>query len=349
MKNKYTKAIKYAAAGLGIVLVAPFCPTMLHAMNRNYEPETGVIEQTMPICEPLTEIKVVSFNIAHCRGPMTTGTAFELDYDMSIDSPQQVYKCLDDIAEMLVRENADIALLQEIDRDAVWSYGIPFTKYLAEKSGMNYYAYGARYDFLWFPFPYMRENGKIEMTMHFDMGNAILSKYPLSGCENIAFDGQSIKDWIVGEERYLSCNADINGKNVEIITTNLDAFSADNRIYESYQIIGHLQNEGLQGIIGGDLNALMPDAIPFMPNYNEAGYNETAMESLIASGMFNIYMLNVDPTDPRYHTSNTLGLFQTVDYIIPTKNIEIKDYYVVNVELSDHMPVAATIVIDDIQ
>ena len=52
-------------------------------------------------------------------------------------------------------------------------------------------------------------------------------------------------------------------------------------------------------------------------------------------------MLSVDPNNTEYYTSDTENLYWTVDYIIPTNDILIKDYHVIDVELSDHMPVAA--------
>ena len=56
-------------------------------------------------------------------------------------------------------------------------------------------------------------------------------------------------------------------------------------------------------------------------------------------------MLSVDPNNTEYYTSDTENLYWTADYIIPTNDILIKDYHVIDVELSDHMPVAATLVI----
>lgn len=55
----------------------------------------------------------------------------------SIKSPSQVYKCLDDFAELIKKENADVVLLQEVDKSSVWSYGIEFMPYIAEKQGWD--------------------------------------------------------------------------------------------------------------------------------------------------------------------------------------------------------------------
>jgi endonuclease/exonuclease/phosphatase family metal-dependent hydrolase len=72
-------------------------------------------------------------------------------------------------------------------------------------------------------------------------------------------------------------------------------------------------------------------------------------QALIDSGLFNIYMQDIDPLDATYFTSDTENMYWTADYIIPTRDVEITDYHVVDARFSDHMPVAATLVIDYIQ
>jgi len=321
------------------------CVSIFNAMANDTSAEMAVIapEQENSY-EPSTEIKVVTYNIAHCRGALTYDNMDQLDQDLTIDSPQQVYKCLDDIAEMLVNEDADIALLQEVDKKAVWSYDIDFMPYLAEKAGMRYYAYGARYDFVWWPFEYQRANGAWIDTVYFNMGNAILSKYPIVSVENKPFDEQSFLDWIAGEEKYLDSVINIEGKNIRVISAHLDSLDSEVRAREALRLANEVRNRGMPTVIGGDFNSILPGARYLMPLDSEMQTDNT-MNVLTDSGLFEIYMLNVSPADSRYYTSNTTGLFRTMDYIIPTKDIEIKNYYVVDVELSDHKPVAATLLI----
>ena len=152
-------------------------------MANDFSAERGTIEQTVENSyEPSNEIKVITYNLAHCRGSYDfygnnervdeLNRMDDLDMDLTINSPEQVYKCLDDVAEMLIREDADIVLLQETDKDATWSYGIDFTPYLAEKAGMDYYAYGSKYDFVWWYFMSIKEqtgNGLTLFTLILEM------------------------------------------------------------------------------------------------------------------------------------------------------------------------------------
>lgn len=337
--------LKKALLAAGILGVSSAgCASIFNALTNDYGAENRVIRETGGNrYEPETEVKVIAYNIAHCRGPLTYDNLDELDQDLTIDSPERVYKCLDDIAEMLVNENAGIALLQEVDKKAVWSYDIDFTPYLAEKAGMAYYAYGARYDFVWWPYEHQRANGTWIDTVYFNMGNAVLSKHPIVTAENKAFDEQSFLDWIAGEERYLDSVISIEGKDVRVISVHFDANNAETREREGRALINEVQSRQMPAIIGGDFNAILQEVRCHMPRYDLQQQNDETMQMLLDSGLFNFYIADVDPCDSRYYTSNTTGLFRTVDYIIPTNDIEIIDYYVVDAELSDHKPVAAVL------
>ena len=96
-------------------------------------------------------------------------------------------------------------------------------------------------------------------------------------------------------------------------------------------------------VFGGTLHILIPAARETCTWCSDEYM--VAMQNLIDSGLFNIYMLGVDALDKKYFTADTENLYWTADYIIPTRDVEIKDYYVADARLSDHMPVAAVLVI----
>ncbi|MFH1065126.1 MAG: hypothetical protein V1734_01320 [Nanoarchaeota archaeon] len=332
-------AAAFAAAGL-LGIAGMVGPTLIHAAFRDTEAEIVTVkENENNSYEASTEIKIITYNIAHCRGPYDfygNNGMNDLEMDLTIESPEEVYKCLDDVAEMLVRENAGIVLIQETDKDATWSHGIDFMPYLAKKAGMNYYAYGAKYDFLWAGYPFKDRRGWSEL--HFNIGNGILSKHPIISAENKAFDSRSFLDWIVGEEKYLDAVISINGKETRIISTHFNFGEI-----ETKRIINEAESSAMPLIFGGTLHLVIPTLIESAPRLK--WWSANAMKLLDDSGLFSIYMLGVDPNSAEYYTSDTENLYWTADYIIPTKNIQIKDYYVINVELSDHKPVAATLTI----
>ncbi len=340
MKRRRKWIIGASAFLIAVIIIIISVP-LLNALFSSKNAEIGVVRTIEGNSyEPSTEIKVLSYNLAHCRGSYdfygkTTGLD-DLDMDLSIDSPEQVYKCLDDIAELIKNEKADIVLLQEVDRDAVWSFGIDFTPYLAEKTGLGYYTYGPKHDFAVLPYFRKKANGEWIYWLYFEIGNAILSKYPIVSAENRGFEKMSFRSWISGEEKYLAAVVDINGKNVRVISTHFNKGQI-----EIKKIIEEAKASAIPLVFGGTLHILLPAARETCNWCNEEYAN--AMQEAIDSGLFNIYMARVDALDKKYFTSDTENLYWTADYIIPTKDVEIKEYSVVGAELSDHLPVAAVL------
>lgn len=337
-------AAAFATAGfLGIASMV--APTAIHAAFSNTSAEIVTLQENKNNSyEESTEVKIITYNIAHCRGPYDfygkhSGMT-DLEMDLTIESPAQVYKCLDDVAEMILREKADIVLIQEIDKDATWSFGIDFTPYLARKAGMNYFAYGAKHDFLWGGYPFGGRKGWDEL--HFNVGNAVLSKYPIVSAENKEFDSRTLIDYIAGEEKYLDAIVNIHGKETRIISTHFNSGEI-----ETKRIIEEAKKSEMPLVFGGTLHLIIPAEEEADPELKWCSAD--AMGLLKDSGLFSIYMLGVSHNDTSYYTSDTENLYWTADYVIPTKDIKIKEYHVIDVELSDHKPVAATLVINDAQ
>lgn len=343
MKKRNKKIILWIIAVIIASFVAVAAIPLLNALFSNKEAETGVISPLADNSyEASTEVKVLSYNMAHCRGSYdfygkTTGLD-DLDMDLTIDSPEEVYKCLDDFAEFIKNEKADIVLLQEVDKDAIWSFGIDFTPYLAEKAGLGYYAYGPKHDFAAFPY-YRKSEARNIYRLYYEIGNAILSKYPIISAENKGYGSTGFTSWISGEEKYLNALIDVKGKQVRVISTHFGRGQAETR-----KIIEETKKGGKPLVFGGTLHIILPSAKETCSWCNEE-YSD-AMQEAIDSGLFNIYMLGVDALDKKYFTADTENLYWTADYIIPTKDIEIKEYYVGDAMLSDHLPLAAVLEIE---
>ncbi|MDD4877741.1 MAG: hypothetical protein PHO02_01745 [Candidatus Nanoarchaeia archaeon] len=335
------------AMGAAFIAASAGCAVVFNAMSRDFSAETGYVgTSAQQQYENSNEIKIISANLAHCRGPYDfygDGRHLdELDMDLTINSPEQVYKCLDDFAEMFMREDADIVLLQEADKNAVWSYGIDFVPYLAQKAGMDYYAYGSKYDFVWWPYEHQRANGQWIDTLYFDIGNGIISKYPILTAGNKPFGEQDFVGWIAGEERYIDARISINGRQARFISTHFGAGEIESRL-----MIEEAKKAGMPLVFGGTLHLVTPAALEANPSLSWCSAN--AMRILDDSGLFSIYMLGIDPLDRTYYTSDTQNLYWTADYIIPTNDFAITDYHVIDAELSDHKPVSATLVFNELK
>lgn len=340
MKKRKKWILWISAFIIAVILVIAGIP-LLNALFSSKKAELGMIA---PLADnphgPSTEVKVLSYNMAHCRGSYdfygTNRGMDDLDMDLTIDSPEQVYRCLDDFAEFIANEKADIVLLQEVDKKAVWSFGIDFMPYLAEKAGLGYYAYGARHDLSVLPYFRKKSGGEWIYWLYFDLGNAILSKYPIVSAENKGFGEKGFRTWISGEEKYLDAIIDIEGKDARVVSTHFGSGLKESRV-----MIEEAGKSPMPFVFGGTLHILVPAAKETCPWCSDE-YSD-AMQSLIDSGLFNIYMARVDALDNQYFTADTENLYWTADYIIPTKDVEILDYYVADAGLSNHMPVAAVL------
>jgi endonuclease/exonuclease/phosphatase family metal-dependent hydrolase len=243
---------------------------------------------------------------------------------------------------MLIKEKADIVCLNEVDWKATWSYNINYVKYLAEKAGYNHYSFGTKWDQLW-PFFWVRETDAIFPFLKVHIGNAILSKHPVVKAKNKSFDGEDAIDWLMGEHTYLDALIDVNGKELRTICTHLDSDSAENRIIEVKKLIQEARYSDVPIIIGTDFNSVLSKAKKRSKVLQREYQGDNAMDIIVNSGLFNVYMEKVDPADTRYHTSNSGEEYKTIDFIITTKDLEIEEYRVLHDIYSDHKAVFAKI------
>jgi endonuclease/exonuclease/phosphatase family metal-dependent hydrolase len=178
--------------------------------------------------------------------------------------------------------------------------------------------------------------------MRLKSGVAVLSRYPFEA-DSVPYSRAGFIGWLIGHNHYLDATFGLGGKRFRVIDAHLDSESEQRRESEALAIISGVREKALPAIVTGDLNAIMPAAKPSMRW--RMFDNDTTMESFIDSGLFSIYMLGIDPADKSYLTGNTEELFKTVDYIVPTKDISIEEYYVVRAFGSDHLPVAAVVIV----
>jgi len=162
----------------------------------------------------------MTYNIHHANPPANPG---KIDVDA--------------IAQVIIREKADLVLLQEVDVHTNRSGSdLHESERIAALTGMHSLFFKSiDYD-----------NG--------EYGIAILSKYSLKQGERLALPTLASTK---GEPRSLAqAVIEINGKEMVIACTHLDAQHADtNRILQAAAIREHFKNEKRPIILGGDFNA----------------------------------------------------------------------------------------------
>ncbi|KQW48456.1 hypothetical protein ASC77_06770 [Nocardioides sp. Root1257] len=141
---------------------------------------------------------------------------------------------LEQIAAEISALDADVVLLQEVDRNRRWSAHVDEPAYLAAKLGM-YYAFGTN----------VRRSGNSEY------GTAILSTYPVSDASNTL-----LPNGPGGQQRgLLRVVVSPFGSPISIYVTHLENTSSTIRLAQARSIAQIVAQDPHPKILGGDLNA----------------------------------------------------------------------------------------------
>ncbi|MFK7770196.1 MAG: endonuclease/exonuclease/phosphatase family protein, partial [Mariniblastus sp.] len=177
-------------------------------------------------------------------------------------------------------------------------------------------------------------------------GNAILSKFPLSGVNPINYPPEKHwEDWLVGCKRGVVCEVTLNEiTSVRVAAIHLEHRSESVRL-ASAKLLGDLAKQsGPPLILAGDFNSTPSD----FPNSTKTNDGDNTLDWIIESGLFEIRP-DSNPTDEQY-TFSSYSPRSVIDWImIPAggkPTLSFVDYRSIDTDLSDHRPVIADIEIN---
>ena len=183
--------------------------------TRSSEP---VPSATSTVCVPrdrATRLTVLTFNMHSARthdGSVRLGT----------------------IAEELARWDADVVLLQEVDRGRIWTGRVDMPSVLAEHLGMTW-TFGA--------------NVRRSATNQY--GTAILSRHPIVASRNLPLPAPPGTQ----QRGLLHATIDVEGIPMSVYDTHLENASRTARLQQIHTITPVLRADPRPKIFGGDLNA----------------------------------------------------------------------------------------------
>jgi endonuclease/exonuclease/phosphatase family metal-dependent hydrolase len=266
---------------------------------------------------PSNRLRVVTYNIAHGRGPIEDnwkgGTADER------------LARLNRIGDLLKEMHADVIVLNEVDFDSSWSFGVDQAAYLAERAGYTHWAEERNLDFrvLW-------------RTWRF--GNAVLSRYPIVEAREVSLPGEVGWETILaGKKRGVLCKLDANGTQFQVLAAHLSHRSEPVRVASAQMILNLAAAADSPILVAGDLNST-PTGFPH--SHIDAG-GKNAIDVLDASGQF-IRRPELAPQESGM-TYPSIDGKSVIDWILIPKSWQFHDYQVKLSELSDHRPVIAEI------
>jgi endonuclease/exonuclease/phosphatase family metal-dependent hydrolase len=322
-KRKALKIVLLLIAALFSLVVAWFLIGRLTAPGRRL----AIIELHGPKLHfsgksKSNEIRIGTYNIAHGRG--------NTDTNWSGDGKKERDRRLLEISDFLRNENLDIIVLNEVDFNCTWSYGVNHARYIAARTGHKYRIEETNLDL---SLPLLRIR----------CGNAILSRYPLDNSAVVDLPSYTMfEGLVIGKKRGVMATVRPEGREPFcVLALHLDDRSEKIRV-ESVEkiapIISDCTSRGLPLVIAGDLNSGFPG---FHRSFGSS-YKDNAMAKLRAVGEFRF---RPDGKPKKADMTYPAGkVNRTIDWIIPTTHFTFSEYKVIPVSYSDHYPVIAGLI-----
>lgn len=252
----------------------------------------------------MNRLRIVTWNIAHGRG-LCPIQGFQTVKGMKAH--------LRRMAELLVKLDADVVALQEIDQDSRWAGNFDHLEYLREHTGHPHALLGVT----------TRRSGLFNLCY----GNAFLSRHVLEEGEAVAFGRRT-----VGEKGFLFAEISPQGRRVPLINLHLHYRSRAARMDQIGQVFRYLAQRH---------NARSPYwSVPpvVCGDFNTSGKAQDATAGLLAElEYFGAYALH--PQDGATFPSPLPT--RALDFVLVPAELRVARSGVVSSWLSDHRPVLA--------
>lgn len=310
-----TLAIPAVAAAWFIVvrIISPW------QVVKAFELETVENEKTGANSSPL---RVACYNIAHGRGGKLGSTNWE-----GGDRATKLER-LKQIAELLRNAELDIVVLNEVDFSSFWSGHMDQAKVIAQEAGYRYIVEQRNIDAA-IPFVSLR------------FGNAILSKLPLSNPIFLDYPHPSRLEEILfgGFKDGVAATATLpDGQQVQIVAVHL-SLEGETYRQESVRLFMDLHTQSsLPMIAMGDFNSTAKGCPGYAVDPSGLNCIETLLDSSPWSTLFDRQSIHSDTfTFPSEKPD------RVIDWIFVTSPWHIREKRILTTELSDHLPVTATV------
>lgn len=211
-----------------------------------------------------TNIKVLTFNTGYASLSETEDFVMDGGQKGRMDTQAEVETNLEGISSILIRENADIVLLQEVDVDSKRSYEIDQLAHYQDILGTSsVLAYNYRCIFVPFPLSLSQMMGKV------NSGIATFSEYYYEDAERIQLPGSF--SWPINLANLKRCilitrfSVESSDKELVVINVHLSAYDDGTMRLEETQALQAIMideySNGNYVIVGGDFNQTFPDGV----------------------------------------------------------------------------------------
>ena len=297
------------------------------------------------------EIKLISWNVGYCN--LGANADFFMDGGTKVVSQtrEELNNNIKNITEKLNEFDADVTLLQEVDKGSYRSYNVDEEKIISDKfqDRLSSFAFNFKALFVPYPFPPLR---------NVEAGVMSLSKLKAESSERVSLPVPF--KWPVSTCNLKRCllvsRLPISGsdKKLVIVNLHLEAYdSGEGKAAQTQFLLDTIEKEYKEGnyvIAGGDFNQTFTNVdVSKFDVGNEGMWKPGKLDADKFAENFNLYMDVSSPTcrslDKAYNKANSKFQYYAIDGFIVSKNIEVLSQRTIGLDFenSDHNPVEITI------
>lgn len=285
-------------------------------------------------------LSVVVWNVAWGYGRGSEGRA-------ESKPAEHFERTLDEMARVLREADADLVFLQEVDFDCTRSHGTHQARVLAREGGYPFVAEATSWVANWVPFPYWPPSAQFGRMRS---GGAVLSRYPIEHNEVTWLPKPDENPFwynLFSPFRYhQEVGIRWHGAPVTLFNAHLEAFSVSNRQDQASRLVDAILQAPRPLLVGGDLNALPPEADPRsgFEDEPEVSYENDRTVALLRSvedlrDAFPPERYDADPEE--FATFPAHAPNRKLDHLLFSPEFETLEARVLRSEageLSDHLP-----------
>jgi len=260
-------------------------------------------------------LRFASFNIAHGRGTNASNWSDRSEREARLKQ----------IADLLKRERVDIAVLNEVDFDSVWSGHQDQARVIAREAGFEHVMEQRNFNVA-FPFYRVRS------------GNAILSHFPIKSAQFVKLPPRA--DWenrVAGSKHGSFADLQLDDKTtIRLFAVHLEWRDEPTRGRSGDVLLACAADSPVPFFCIGDFNCT-----PTFAKTKPGAVETSTLDTLLNSGR--LKTIDPAPLTPDQLTFSSFAPTAAIDWVLVPPDWEFVSQRVLDIQLSDHRPVFAEV------
>jgi len=314
LTKRQRRLLLLAFAALLVLIIGPYIVSRARSAGRQIRVFS---EATAVPAERVSTVRLLAYNIAHGRG------ATDDNWEGTVEEKKER---IEEIAQLIVRSEADVVVLNEVDFCSTWSGHQNQAEAIARLTGFQHRVEQRSLDFRF-------------IYGSWKFGNVILSRYPITDAEIVKYPALSgWEELLAGCKQGVVCKLQLSqSQQVRLLAVHLEYRSEDVRVSSAQRIVDLSKSSDVPIIAAGDFNSTPSD----LPNAERSATGKNAMDVIEASRQFQ-RCANTFATQNEM-TFSSMRPTRVIDWILVPNGWSFGEYLIVPSQLSDHRPVIATI------